>query len=125
MMQEAEAGQLLGNIFEQMNPGKEMKAGREKYAKLKVQGAERRLPCAGDLSKKTRQVLDKRASFLEEEPGRMLLLMGGGFGQRNLTLVELLFEEKALTLRAWAKEGLIPQRTAQGVVKEVQEALGL
>ena len=45
--------------------------------------------------------------------------------QQNPAILEMLFTEESLTLTAWAKEGLIPQRTAQGAVRSALSALGL
>ena len=125
MMQEAEAAQKLKEIYEQMNPGKAMAPVRNKYAKLRTQGVERRVECAGNLYEKARQALPQKGAVLEEEAGRLMYLTASGFGKRNLAVMELLFEEGAVTLRAWAKEGFIYQKTAEGAIQTVLEALEL
>ena len=47
------------------------------------------------------------------------------FARQNPAVVELEFDADSVTLTAWAKEGLIPQRTAQGAIKGMLELLGL
>ena len=71
-------------------------------------------------------ILTEQETVLEEEPDSHLLLStGSGLGRQNPAVVELEFDADSVTLTAWAKEGLIPQRTAQGAIKGMLELLGL
>ena len=113
MIQEAQAKQLLEETFARMNPGEAMEPGRKKYAELRVRRAERRVSCTGNLYQKAREALTEQETVLEEEPdSRLLLSTGSGLGRQNPAVVELEFDADSVTLTAWAKEGLIPQRTA-------------
>lgn len=60
-----------------------------------------------------------------KERDHMVLLVGSGFQNRNPAAVELCFREDALEISAWAKEGLINQRTAEKAVKACLSALEL
>ena len=126
MILEAQAKQLLEETFARMNPGEAMEPGRKKYAELRVRRAERRVSCTGNLYQKAREALTEQETVLEEEPdSRLLLSTGSGLGRQNPAVVELEFDADSVTLTAWAKEGLIPQRTAQGAIKGMLELLGL
>ena len=130
MIQEERAGQLLDEAFEQffrsVAPEEVVEAGLKKYARLRVSRADKQVPCGGNLYSQARQILAEKGTVLEDEPERRLLLAtGGGVKQQNPAILEMLFTEESLTLTAWAKEGLIPQRTAQGAVRSALSALGL
>ena len=47
----------------------------------------------------------------------LLLLTGSGFRGNNPTVVELQFTAERMVLTAWAKEGLIPQRSARRAIQ--------
>lgn len=126
MIQEAQAKRMLEEAFAKMNPGEAMEPGRKKYAELRIHQAERRVSCTDNLYQKTRAALTEKETVLEEEPdSRLLLATGSGLGRQNPAVVELRFTGDSVTLTAWAKEGLIPQRTAQGAIKELLKLLGL
>jgi hypothetical protein len=55
---------------------------------------------------------------------RLAALAGSGFKSMNPALLEVTFTESSLTVTAWAKEGLIPQRTAQKAIDAYLQDLG-
>ena len=127
MIQEERAGQLLDEAFEQffrsVAPEEVVEAGLKKYARLRVSRADKQVPCGGNLYSQARQLLTEKGTVLEDEPERRLLLATGGGVKQQIRIS--IFTEESLTLTAWAKEGLIPQRTAQGAVRSALSALGL
>ena len=126
MMQEQEVKELLEDAFNQMTPGAEMQKAQQKYAKLKILSARRQVNCEGNLYQKARVIMKERAAFIAAEPDqRLVLLTGSGFNQRNPAVVELTFTDHTVTAEAWAKEGLIPQKSAAGAVDAMLTALGL
>ena len=125
-MLEQEAREFLEDAFNQMAAGPSMAAARQKYARLKVRSARREAACGTNLYQKARTVMAGKAAFLAAEPDRRLVLLtGSGFNLRNPAVVELTFTDSAVTAQAWAKEGLIPQKSAAGAVDMLLEALGL
>ena len=54
-----------------------------------------------------------------------MLLTLSGFGRRNPAVVELVFTDADVTVTAWAKEGLIRQKSAQKAVDAALQELGL
>ena len=125
-MNEAEAKKILEETFNRLVEGEEMKAAREKYAKLKVRQVQRKAGTAENLYQTAYQKLGGQSEFLSEEAGERLILMtGSGFGQRNPTVVELEFAADNLTATAWAKEGFIPQKSADKAIDMIFTALQL
>ena len=125
-MQELEAKKLLEQAFEEAVKDPRMESVRQKYARLKVHHASRRVDTAGNQYYAARQKLEDRCVMLTEEQERRLVIMtASGFGQRNLTVVELEFAQNAVTVSAWAKEGLISQRSAPKAISATLKLLGL
>ena len=107
-------------------PGSSSELPGALFLMRRVRRAERRVSCTGNLYQKAREALTEQETVLEEEPdSRLLLSTGSGLGRQNPAVVELEFDADSVTLTAWAKEGLIPQRTAQGAIKGMLELLGL
>ena len=101
-----------------------MAQGRKKYAQLRLQREEQEVACGENLYGRARSALQEKASLLEEEPEtRLLLLTGSGFRGNNPTVVELQFTAERMVLTAWAKEGLIPQRSARRAIQAIRAAL--
>ncbi len=59
----------------------------------------------------------------EEEENRLLLVGGSGYLHMNPAVVELLFSDTEVTMTAWAKEGLISQKTAKKALSACAEIL--
>lgn len=130
MIQEAQAKQLLDetfeNFFKSVAPEEAIEVGKKKYAQLRIHRVEKTVRCGKNLYDQARESLTEQETVLEEEPDSHLLLStGSGLGRQNPAVVELEFDADSVTLTAWAKEGLIPQRTAQGAIKGMLELLGL
>ena len=128
-MMETEAKQLLEETFNRIQPGESYRKARKSYEKLKIYTdtrcvtTERNLyPMAWEQMKQSGGLT---AALISNEKNRMVLVVASGAKQRNPAVVELLFTENSLTVTAWAKEGLIKQRTAQGAVATCLEALHL
>jgi hypothetical protein len=64
---------------------------------------------------------------VQPEKGKYSLLIGGGTGGLNPTIAHLHIDESGQTtrvkVRAAAKEGIVKQRTAEGVVKRIEALL--
>lgn len=58
-----------------------------------------------------------------DEPGHEILLVGSGIARTNPAVVELTAQNGQVEIRAWAKEGLIKQRTAEKAVNAVRSVL--
>lgn len=59
-----------------------------------------------------------------DEPGHVILIIGSGTARMNPAVVELTARSGQIEVRAWAKEGLIKQRTAEKAINAVRSALG-
>ena len=53
------------------------------------------------------------------------MMVGSGFGDRNPTVLEVVIVGADVTVTAWAKEGLIPQKSARKAVNAALKALGM
>ena len=123
-MQDREVRDLLEETFARLMPGEPMAQGRKKYAQLRLQREEQEVACGENLYGRARSALQEKASLLEEEPEtRLLLLTGSGVRGNSPTVVELQFTAERMVLTAWAKEGLIPQRSARRAIQAIRAAL--
>ena len=125
-MQELEAKEFLEEAFRQAANAPGMETARQKYGKLKMRSASRTAASNGNLYQKARTVMTGKAGVIAAETdSRLVLLTGSGFGQRNPAMVELEFSDTEVTATAWAKEGLIPQKSAPSAVDAIFAELGL
>ena len=60
-----------------------------------------------------------------DEENRMVLVGGSGMAKLNPAVVEILFKDDCVEMTAWAKEGLIKQKTAQKALSACVRVLGL
>ena len=58
-----------------------------------------------------------------DEPGHAILIIGSGIARTNPAVVELTAQNGQIEILAWAKEGLIKQRTAEKAVNAVRSVL--
>ena len=64
--------------------------------------------------------------MMAEQKGEVITMMvGSGFGDRNPTVLEVVIVGADVTVTAWAKEGLIPQKSARKAVNAALKALGM
>ena len=112
-MEEKKVKDLLETWFNSIYHDDYGKKARTTYAKLKICGDSRTIPTTQNLYERARRTLKARGEFREaEQDKRLVLAMGSGRNMKNPTIVELLFEKEQLKISAWAKEGLIPQKSA-------------
>ena len=117
---------VLEDWFGNLYPGDMGKGARKTYAKLKLRTEQRNMPTAGNYYKRARMVLKDKGNILEaEQDSRLLLAMGSGRNNGNPTLVEIHFEDHQLQISAWAKEGLIPQKSGSLAISRCLEAMKL
>jgi len=125
-MELSEVKNLLEDWFNSIYTGDVCKKARASYAKLKLCSDSRTVPTSGNYYEKARIALKDRGDFVKVELGkRLVLAMGSGMKNRNPTIVELCFEERQLQISAWAKEGLIPQKSAPRAVSACLEDMKL
>ena len=62
---------------------------------------------------------------VQDEKDHLTLLVGSGVWKMNPAVVELQFHDTHVEIAAWAKEGIIKQRTAEKAIQICLTALGL
>ena len=126
MIQEAQAKELLEAKANEVYAGEMGKKARESYARLKVRSYAKSAAAKAEQFEAARAYLLGRGDLLESGVGTYLLAMtGSGVKNMNPTVVELAFGGGTLQVTAWAKEGLIPQKSAEKAVKDCLGAAGL
>ena len=124
-MQDQEAREILEDVFLKaaMQVGTPLSARR--YEKLKLDSQRQTVPAGENLYQKARDGANPGNIITDEPGGRLVLLTLSGFGRRNPAVVELVFTDADVTVTAWAKEGLIRQKSAQKAVEAALQELGL
>ena len=126
MIQEVRAKELLEAKANEVYAGEVGQRARESYARLKVRSAARSVTAKSGTYEHTREYWMGRGELLEAKPEQYLLVMtGSGIKNQNPTVVELVFQGETLQLTAWAKEGLIPQKSASKAIQDCLDALKL
>ena len=124
MIQEARARELLEEKANEVYAGEMGRRVRESYAKLKIRTAGGSAAVKAGAYEHAREYWLGRGELLEAKPEQYLLVMtGSGIKNQNPTVVELTFQSGMLQVTAWAKEGLIPQKSAAKAVADCLEAL--
>ena len=136
MMQETEAKRILEEAFEtQLRTAGETDVDPQwaqnnpaikSYCKCRMSGKSVSVKAKKTLCETAWETLRGLCTeCVLKERDHMVLLVGSGFQNRNPAAVELCVREDALEISAWAKEGLINQRTAEKAVKACLSALEL
>lgn len=116
----------LEEIYDRIFAGDFFLKSREKYRTLRMTEADCTMPaglCTYDAALK-KYGTSKIDVLRRSDAGSLLVIeTGAGLGGHNPALVEIAFNEDSIAVRAWAKEGLIPQRTVHGALKHVKYML--
>ena len=123
-----EARQILESTFAKAfeeNPEAGAKAINS-YNKLKVSEYQECGKTSGNLRAVAMERLHELPVMSAEQNGEVITMMvGSGFGDRNPTMLEVVIRGSDVTVTAWAKEGIIPQKSAKKAVNAALKALGL
>ena len=135
MLQEAEAKQLLEEAFaaemllleEHFAVYRGSVGGSLKsYSKSKLTSLSRRVKTDGNLCS---VALEKMQSIVGictlNEENSMVWVVASGWMKMNPAVVELSFSDAHMEITAWAKEGIIKQRTAEKAIRICLGAFGL
>ena len=123
MLLEEQAKELLETKANEIYIGDAGKGARTSYARLKVRSASASAAATEKDCERVARYLQRRGELLEETEQRLLIMTGSGMKNMNPTVVELTLEGGTLQITAWAKEGMIPQRSAEKAVKDCLNAL--
>ena len=96
------------------------------YNKLKVTEYQECGKTTGNLRAVAMERLHELPVMMAEQKGEVITMMvGSGFGDRNPTVLEVVIQGSDVCVTAWAKEGIIPQKSARKAVNAALKALGL
>ena len=123
MLLEEQAKELLEAKANEIYIGDAGKGARTSYARLKMRSFSATVAAAEEDCARVAGYLQRRGDLLEETEQRLLIMTGSGMKNMNPTVVELMLEGGMLQITAWAKEGMIPQRSAEKAVKDCLNAL--
>jgi len=123
MLLEEQAKQLLEAKANEIYVGDAGKGARASYARLKVRSASASAAASEKDCERMARYLQSRGKLLEETEQRLLVMTGSGMKHMNPTVVELMLTDGTLQITAWAKEGMIPQRSAEKAVQDCLKAL--
>ena len=127
-MTKQEANQMLEEAFAKAfeeNPEAAAKVIAN-YNKLKITEYQECGKTTGNLRAVAMERLHALPVMMAEQKGEVITMMvGSGFGDRNPTVLEVVIVGADVTVTAWAKEGLIPQKSARKAVNAALKALGL
>lgn len=123
MLLEAQAKELLEAKANEIYTGDAGKGARVSYARLKVRSFSASAAASEKDCERVAGYLRNRGQLLEETEQCLRVMTGSGVKYMNPTVVELVLEGGMLQITAWAKEGMIPQRSAEKAVKDCLKAL--
>ena len=127
-MTKQEANQMLEEAFAKAfeeNPEAAAKVIAN-YNKLKITEYQECGKTTGNLRAVAMERLHALPVMMAEQKGEVITMMvGSGFGDRNPTVLEVVISGGDVSVSAWAKEGLIPQKSARKAVNAALKALGM
>ena len=131
-MTKQEANQLLEETFAKAfdkafeeNPEGAAKVIKN-YNKLNITEYREFGKTTGNLRAVAMERLHTLPVVMAEQNGEVItMIVGSGFGDRNPTALEVVIQGSDVSVSAWAKEGLIPQKSAKKAVNAALKALGL
>ena len=127
-MTKQEANQMLEEAFAKAfeeNPEAAAKVIAN-YNKLKITEYQECGKTTGNLRAVAMERLHALPVMSAEQNGEVITMMvGSGFGDRNPTVLEVVIRGGDVAVSAWAKEGLIPQKSARKAVNAALKALGM
>ena len=127
-MTKQEANQMLEETFAKAfeeNPEGAAKIINN-YNKLKISEYQEFGKTSGNLRAVAMERLHALPVMMAEQNGEVITMMvGSGFGDRNPTVLEVVIHGSDVSVSAWAKEGMIPQKSAKKAVNAALKALGL
>lgn len=135
MLQEAEAKQLLEEAFEaemllleenfavyRGSVGRSLKS----YSKSKLTSLSRSVKTDGNLYSAAWEKMQSVVGIcVLNEENSMVWVFGSGWMKMNPAIVELHFRDTQMEITAWAKEGILKQRTAEKAIQMCLTALKL
>ena len=125
-MQDQEAQKILEDAYFKVAVQVGTPGSARGYGKRKLSSAQRTAATEGNYYQKARELLARAGNIVADEPEYQLALYAvKGLGLRNPAVVELMFTDTDVTVTAWAKEGLIPQKSAPKAVDAALAGLGL
>ena len=123
MLLETQAKELLEAKANEIYTGDAGRGARASYAHLKVRSAVADRAVAPEDWERTTGYLRSRGEVLAETEQSLLVMTGSGMKYMNPTVVELVMTDGSIRITAWAKEGIIPQRSAEKAVRDCLNVL--
>ena len=114
-----EAKGILEHCFNEMLPGDLLAKARKKYAQLPVRTAQDEMPANGMTLDAVKARIGELGPAVEDTDSAFALLVPAGHKDRNHAIIEVSIHEDRLIVAAWAKEGLIPQKTTQKAIEKI------
>jgi hypothetical protein len=122
MLTEAQITEILAKaVADQSHRAGGRKGGNAAVKLLKSHTAQADLPLPPGRDLET--ALAEIGSFLEREVGHWTVLVPCGAGNMNRAVLVAVPDGEVLHLRAWAKEGLINQHSAEKALEKLKAAL--